>query len=326
MPESRVHSGISRHWRAPALLTGITLVSGATPVHSTVERSHGQVREVRRVRARVADGRREIDRQQRAAVATAVAGLLSSVRARQHRTAEVCQRPLSSVVTLASVEVPPTEAADAFAVETSLTRSCADEAHSLPTLWPVRGAVSSSFGWRRSPYGGAVEWHPGIDIFAAYGTPVRAAGDGRVVSAGSVGEYGALVVVDHGRATTRYAHLSAIWVRPGQTVVRGEPLGAVGETGRATAPHLHYEVRVGRQPLDPECLLTKPEETSLAVGNRRSRACALVRARFGEPATLARTSDARPPEPYTREPGELAIATIGRGARAAWTPSSSRRE
>ena len=167
----------------------------------------------------------------------------------------------------------------------------------------MRGAVSSPFGWRRSPYGRRIEWHPGIDIFAAYGTPVRAAGDGEVVFAAGAGEYGALVVLDHGRATSRYAHLSAIWVRPGQRVLRGEPVGAVGETGRATAPHLHYEVRVGREPLDPECLLTKPEATTLAVGTRRSRACALARARFGDPAS--------PAARYTRGPGELTIATIG---------------
>ena len=121
-----------------------------------------------------------------------------------------------------------------------------------PSLWPVRGAVTSRFGPRRSPYGEGNEVHPGIDIQAQYGMPVTAGGDGEVVFAGRDPGYGRLVIIDHGGdIDTLYGHLSAVYVREGQKVRRGQPLGAVGATGRATGAHLHYEVRVRTTPVDP---------------------------------------------------------------------------
>jgi murein DD-endopeptidase MepM/ murein hydrolase activator NlpD len=148
----------------------------------------------------------------------------------------------------------------------ALTRSA------VPTLWPVDGAITSPFGWRRSPYGGAREWHPGIDIAAPYGTPVRATAGGEVVFAGRAGGYGALVVLDHGGISTRYAHLAVAWVRAGEVVVRGEPVGALGGTGRATAPHLHYEVRIASEAFDPQCLLPGVQWTAV-VDVGRGVAC-----------------------------------------------------
>ena len=304
----RVRSDVSRRWRLPALVTGITLVSAAAVLHS-VERLHNQVREARRLRARVAERGREIDRQRQemAAVAAAVEALLPSaralgVRAKELRQAgepqgssaalaEVIGMPtcrtedgtapgMHAIATLAWVEEQVAEASDAFAVQTLLAGRQVQEPRSVPTLWPVRGPVSSPFGWRRSPYGDDWEWHPGIDITAAYGSAVRATADGKVVSAGRARGYGLLVVLDHGGATTRYAHLSVISVRKGQAVLRGEPLGLLGGTGRATAPHLHYEVRLGSEPLDPRCLLTDSARTTLAHGERRSHACVLARARL----------------------------------------------
>jgi len=143
----------------------------------------------------------------------------------------------------------------------------AKDAEVIPMAWPVDGDVTSPFGWRQSPFGDRCEWHAGIDIAAAYGTPVRAAADGAVVFAGRAGGYGVLVVLDHGAATTRYAHLAAANVHVGEAVQRGDPVGTLGQTGRATAPHLHYEVRVGEQAVDPEPLLD-PSATSTFAAHR----------------------------------------------------------
>jgi hypothetical protein len=164
---------------------------------------------------------------------------------------------------------------------------------SVPGLWPVHGAVTSRFGWRRSPIGGKPDWHPGVDIVAPFGTPVRATGDGVVAFAGRARGYGAMVVVEHGVITTRYAHLSAIWVRAGQRVLVGKPVGAVGRTGRATAPHLHYEVRLGTEALDPQCVLAGWSDRGETV-----RTCVPVRDRFDSelsPSTGPDPTEATPP-------------------------------
>lgn len=114
--------------------------------------------------------------------------------------------------------------------------------------WPVEGGghITSGFGWRRR------DWHPAIDIAAPQGTPVRAADSGVVTFAGWQAGYGRLVIIDHGGGmTTRYGHLSRSQVQPGDRVERGQVIGAVGQTGRATGPHLHFEVRVGGEARNP---------------------------------------------------------------------------
>ena len=127
-----------------------------------------------------------------------------------------------------------------------------------PTLWPVRGEITSRFGPRESPYGDGPEVHPGIDIKASYGVPVTAGGDGKVIFSGRDSGYGGLVVIDHGgEIDTYYGHLSAMYVREGQAIHRGQPIGAVGATGRATGTHLHYEVRVRGTPVDPQRYLAR---------------------------------------------------------------------
>jgi murein DD-endopeptidase MepM/ murein hydrolase activator NlpD len=117
----------------------------------------------------------------------------------------------------------------------------------------VAGDVSSGFGWRQSPYGGGSQRHTGLDIRAEYGTPVRVSAPGTVVFAGrDSGGYGTAVVVDHGNnVKTLYGHLSGLYVSEGQRIARGTVVGAVGNSGRATGVHLHYEVRVGNVPVDP---------------------------------------------------------------------------
>ena len=131
-----------------------------------------------------------------------------------------------------------------------------------PSIWPVIGKLESGVGGRRNPFGGrGYEYHEGQDIDAGYGTPVQAAATGRVIIAGRQRGYGNVVYVDHGSGlSTRYGHLSEIDVSVGQTVTRGQTIGLVGSTGRSTGPHLHYEVRINNQPVDPRQYLPGAEK------------------------------------------------------------------
>jgi murein DD-endopeptidase MepM/ murein hydrolase activator NlpD len=116
---------------------------------------------------------------------------------------------------------------------------------SLPSTWPTRGWVTSDFGHRIDPYTADRVLHGGLDIAAPHGKDVLAPADGTVVFSGYEGGYGNVVVVDHGYGIkTRYGHLAQITVKAGERVKRREKLGTVGNTGRSTGPHLHYEVRV----------------------------------------------------------------------------------
>ncbi len=122
-----------------------------------------------------------------------------------------------------------------------------------PDLWPVDGRLMSPFGKREDPFSGEGAMHKGVDLSAPMGTPVHATADGVVIFAQmESGGYGKLVVVDHGGGIqTYYAHLSKIYVNPGNPVRRGDQIGAVGMTGRVTAPHLHYEVHINGAPVNP---------------------------------------------------------------------------
>jgi murein DD-endopeptidase MepM/ murein hydrolase activator NlpD len=131
-----------------------------------------------------------------------------------------------------------------------------------PTLWPVAGKLEGGFGGRRNPFGGGGwEFHSGQDIEADMGTPVVSGASGRVSFVGWQNGYGQLVIVDHGGGlSTRYGHLSHIDVKFGEWVSRAQLLGKVGSTGRSTGPHLHYEVRINDQPVNPlQYLLTTPQ-------------------------------------------------------------------
>ena len=127
-----------------------------------------------------------------------------------------------------------------------------------PSGWPVVGWLTSLYGPRKDPFTGQPDHHEGLDISAQYGTPVRATADGEIESAGFNGNYGNSVLVGHGFGLqTRFGHLSRLGVRTGQRVKRGEVIGYVGATGRATSSHLHYEILVNGRPLNPLSLLTK---------------------------------------------------------------------
>ncbi len=127
-----------------------------------------------------------------------------------------------------------------------------------PSIWPVDGRFVGSYGWRGDPFSGQQAFHTGVDISAETGAPIRVTADGVVTHAEWSGGYGRLVIVDHGGSVqTLYAHLSRIDVIAGQAIRRGEIVGGLGASGRVTAPHLHYEVRVGGNPYNPYAYLAK---------------------------------------------------------------------
>jgi murein DD-endopeptidase MepM/ murein hydrolase activator NlpD len=128
----------------------------------------------------------------------------------------------------------------------------------VPSIWPVNGRLLSRFGERTDPFSGEGAFHKGVDLQAPYGTPVHATADGVVSFATFFSGYGRLVVIDHGSGVqTYYAHLSRIDVLPGQEVRRNEVIGALGSSGRVTAAHLHYEVRLGGSPVPPYKYMSK---------------------------------------------------------------------
>jgi len=118
--------------------------------------------------------------------------------------------------------------------------------------WPASGPITSPFGMRTNPVEGGFRMHTGIDIGAPMGATITAAAAGRVIFAGVYGGYGNAIIIDHGGSTsTLYGHCSQLFVSQGQDVQRGQAIGAVGSTGHSTGPHLHFEVRVDGQPVDP---------------------------------------------------------------------------
>ena len=128
----------------------------------------------------------------------------------------------------------------------------------VPSLWPVNGRLLSRFGDREDPFSGEGQFHTGVDISAPLGTPVHAAADGIVYHAEYAGHYGKMVIIDHGNGMrTWYAHLSHFEVVPGQEIRRGDVLALSGASGRTTAPHLHFEVRVGGSAVNPHPYLTR---------------------------------------------------------------------
>jgi murein DD-endopeptidase MepM/ murein hydrolase activator NlpD len=130
------------------------------------------------------------------------------------------------------------------------------QSEGLPSIWPVEGRLMSYFGRRSDPFSGEGAFHAGIDISVPTGTPVLATADGTVMSAEWAGQYGRMVVLDHGGAVhTQYAHLSRLDVVAGQWVRRGAVIGRSGATGKATGAHVHYEVRRGGTPVNPSQFL-----------------------------------------------------------------------
>jgi murein DD-endopeptidase MepM/ murein hydrolase activator NlpD len=132
-------------------------------------------------------------------------------------------------------------------------------ASSTPSIWPAHGWLTGTFGGRSDPFSGEPAFHQGLDISTEKGQPVYATADGTVETASYTGDYGNLIVIKHGFGlVTRYGHLSRYNVKPGSQVKRGDVIGFVGATGRATGAHVHYEILANGQLINPLQLLTQP--------------------------------------------------------------------
>ncbi len=164
---------------------------------------------------------------------------------------EVIKKPTAKKVVPKGA--PPRNVAKA---RTRVTRKAPVRKPTTPLALPVRGPISSLFGYRHDPFYNVDQLHAGIDIVAGKGTPIRAAERGRVVKAGWSGGYGFYTCVDHGklrgrRVVTCYAHQSKLATEGGRLVQRDQVIGYVGSTGASTGAHLHFEVRVNGSPADP---------------------------------------------------------------------------
>ncbi len=128
-----------------------------------------------------------------------------------------------------------------------------DLLNATPSISPVTGRVTSTYGMRASPFTGEREFHEGLDIATGHGAPIRAAAHGKVVFAAYDGSFGNVMIVDHGYGTrTRYAHISKFKKKLGDPVKKGEIIALVGNTGRSTGPHVHYEVSVNGKRVNPK--------------------------------------------------------------------------
>lgn len=206
--------------------------------------------EERRATIVKAKKRLEKDKAAVAAIRTQKAGRLASLNklldAKQTIVDQIDSKRKSYLAAQARLE------ADSDRIEDLLAGTGPAPGGSGQLAWPVSGPVSSPYGYRTHPIFGDRRLHSGIDISAGYGQTVFSADGGTVSFVGVMGGYGNVVVVDHGGGlATTYNHLSAFSVSSGQSVGRGQPVGAVGCTGYCTGPHLHFEVRVNGTPVDP---------------------------------------------------------------------------
>lgn len=157
---------------------------------------------------------------------------------------------MAAAPTPAPAHTPATAAAD--------PRVAAAAQAATPMAAPVSGRITSEYGWREDPFKKTDGWHAGMDIAAAEGDPVRSCWDGTVIFAGARGGYGNLVEVEHaGGWKSFYGHLRSYSVKVGDTVAAGGKIAEVGSTGRSTGPHLHFELRRGKDTVDPGTLLAQ---------------------------------------------------------------------
>jgi murein DD-endopeptidase MepM/ murein hydrolase activator NlpD len=185
----------------------------------------------------------------------AIANLPKGVRERAMGGAPLVSAPDNTISVLRSV-------LNVIDAQLSSVRSVVNRqqvlASSTPSIWPTTGWLTSNYGGRKDPFTGGIDYHPGLDISADKGKPVRATADGTISQAGWSGAYGNMVLVQHRFGlSTRYGHMSKLAVTPGQVVNRGDVIGYVGSTGRSTASHLHYEVLLNGQTINPLKFLTR---------------------------------------------------------------------
>lgn len=141
-------------------------------------------------------------------------------------------------------------------LQTDLITKRADVTSTMPSMWPVKGVVTSPFGSRIDPMTGARATHEGVDIANDYGTPIEATAAGVVTFSGNAGGYGEMVEINHGNGfVTRYGHASALLVKEGMSITKGQTIALMGSSGKSTGSHTHYEVLVNGTPVDPMLFL-----------------------------------------------------------------------
>jgi hypothetical protein len=181
------------------------------------------------------------------------------------------------------------------------------------SIEPVAHTESSGFGWRDDPIRHTRSFHSGTDFRGHHGTQVVAAGDGVVAFCGRMGGYGNLISIDHGGGViTRYAHLRRITIKKDAAIVAGQPIGEVGSTGRATGPHLHFEVRIDGAPVSPIAAMAVAElqRESPFVGR-------LAALSLAPELQAAAESDVDPPKQRARQrPGQRDEQRPERAGRA----------
>ncbi|HXT08580.1 MAG TPA: M23 family metallopeptidase [Roseiarcus sp.] len=213
-----------------------------------------------------------VERQQRATLAgvdkaaRAATQKFETVIARTGLSPSTLKAPPAARDGVGGPYIPLTSGNDAFGRAVDATARDIEAARKLrrlmphlPLSYPLTGdaRVSSPFGYRTDPFLGRPELHPGVDLVQAYGSQIKATAIGRVTHAGPMGGYGNAVDIDHGNGiVTRYGHMAHVLVTDGQMVKAGDVIGLIGTTGRSTGPHLHYEVRVDGEPVNPERFLT----------------------------------------------------------------------
>ena len=253
-------TAMPRHRREPAsnaLGSSSRLEPGATAPAADINGEQRADLTDGAVAARLAD----VERRQAAALVHLRDPVLKQTRRLAAALAEAGVRRRAAMPAAGGPFVPLDAGHTSFDEQVALTRDAIEQrAHAAtlvdqtPLRKPLEGPleVSSPFGARLDPFYGRAAMHTGVDLLDARGGLVRATASGVVTSAGSAGGYGEMVEIDHGEGlVTRYAHLSAIDVVPGQRVAAGTVVGRVGSTGRATGPHLHYETRVDGEPVNP---------------------------------------------------------------------------
>lgn len=222
---------------------------------SVIEASHAKMRQIR---AEI-DGWRELQAKiwepfgpEDGSVkrGTGIGGATGPSRAAEHSDGAAIGDELERLTSMVQEEGDSLRALERFL--SRATRVLA----ALPSRWPVRGQINSGFGGRPSPWSAKPEFHSGLDIGAPVGTPVKAPAPGTVVFAGANAEYGQMLIIEHGNETKSiYGHLSRLNVTVNEQVRRGEVIALTGNTGRSSGPHLHYEIQVKGQSVNPTSYL-----------------------------------------------------------------------
>ncbi len=245
------------------------LVEGKHYLQRVNDKRQDDARRVSRLKAQLDAQRDAVAQQKQDADAARAAAAdekaqLDELAAQQARAVEAAASAVQTENAALGAAVAQSDAAEAaLAAESQRIAEQLQAAGDTPALGdgtfirPVPGPITSGFGYRTDPVTGATAYHAGIDIGAPCGTPIKAAGTGVILSAGfNSGGYGNMTLINHGNGlSTLYGHQSSIIVSPGQSVTQGQVIGYVGSTGKSTGCHLHFEVRVGGNPVDPNAYL-----------------------------------------------------------------------